>query len=412
MSLRSAPAFALAALAALAACTDRSADPLAPAAGAPARSLSAVTGDASGLIPGRFIVTVADGTDPAGVAASFGLAPDFVYRDAINGFAVGGVSDATASVLRGDPRVVLVEPDALVLARYGVETQESATWGLDRVDQRALPMDGAYGYRYTGKGVTAYIIDTGIRYSHQEFGGRASFGFDAMSDGQNGTDCNGHGTHVAGTVGGARFGVAKDVRLVAVRVLGCDGSGATSGVVAGMDWVVRDVAARRAAGDPYPAVANLSLGSLTGSTSSDNAVRRLLAARVTTVLAAGNGIPSGGVPQDACNASPARTREALTIGATTRTDARTTWSNFGDCVDFFAPGRSITSASWQNNTDSRTISGTSMAAPHVAGVAALYLDRHKLAEPAAVNQALLDATTKGVVTTALSANNHLLYSQF
>ena len=344
------------------------------------------------------------------MARGFGLAPDYVYRDAINGFAVGGVSDATAAAVAADPRVVLVEPDLVVLARYGVDTQENATWGLDRVDQRALPMDGAYGYRFTGKGATAYIIDTGIRTTHQEFGGRAALGFSAIADGQGAADCNGHGTHVAGTVGGAQFGVAKEVRLVAVRVLGCDGSGATSGVVAGMDWVVQDVAAKRASGEPYPAVANLSLGSLTGNTATDNAVRRLLAARVTTVLAAGNGIPSGGVPQDACNASPARTREALTIGATTRTDARTTWSNFGDCVDFFAPGASITSASWQSDAGSRTISGTSMAAPHVAGAAALYLGRNKLAAPAEVNQALVDATTKGVVTTALSANNHLLYT--
>jgi subtilisin family serine protease len=290
------------------------------------------------------------------------------------------------------------------------ETQEQATWGLDRIDQRALPMDGLYNYRQTGKGVIAYIVDTGIRYTHQEFGGRATPGFDAFNDGQNGNDCQGHGTHVAGTVGGAKFGVAKQVQLVAVRVLGCDGSGATSGVVAGMDWVVGDVAARRANGDPVPAVANLSLGSLTGNASTDNAVRRMLAAGVTTVLAAGNGIPSGGVPQDACNASPARTREALTIGATTRTDGRTTWSNFGDCVDFFAPGASITAASWANDTDSRSISGTSMAAPHVAGAAALYLERNKRALPATVNQALIDATTKGVVTTSLTANNHLLFT--
>ena len=410
MSLRAVSSvLAVAAVSALAACTDTTAPVAAPATG-PGRSLVATV---EGAIPGRFIVTVAEGTDPAVVAAAFGLTPDFVYRNALNGFAAGSVSDATVSALKADPRVLLVEADAVVQAPpHRFETQENATWGLDRIDQRALPMDGTYNYRFTGKGVIAYIVDTGIRYTHQEFGGRATPGFDAFNDGQNGNDCQGHGTHVAGTVGGTKFGVAKQVQLVSVRVLGCDGSGATSGVVAGMDWVVGDVNARRASGEAVPAVANLSLGSLIGNNSTDNAVRRMLAAGVTTVLAAGNGIPSGGVPQDACNASPARTREALTIGATTRTDGRTTWSNFGDCVDFFAPGASITAASWANDTDVRTISGTSMAAPHVAGVAALYLERNKRALPATVNQALADATTKGVVTTSLTTNNHLLFTGF
>lgn len=403
-------AVALLALGALVAC-DNTADPLAPASPTDAPSFAELSTDPN-VIPGAFIVNVAEGTDPAAVARSYGITPAFIYRHAINGFAAGEISDATRDALALDARVTLVEPDMIVLARYGVDQQENATWGLDRIDQRALPMDGTYSYRYTGKNVTAYVIDTGIRYTHQEFGGRASFGFDAFKDGQNGNDCNGHGTHVAGTIGGTAFGVAKDVKLIAVRVLGCDGSGATSGVVAGMDWVVQHVAANRANDDPFPAVANLSLGSLIGNTSTDNAVRRMLTAGITTVLAAGNGIPSGGVPQDACNVSPARTREALTIGATTRTDQKSTWSNYGDCVDFFAPGSSITSASWANDTDARTISGTSMAAPHVAGAAALYLERNKRAAPATVNQALYDATTKSVVNLSLTTNNHLLYSSF
>jgi subtilisin family serine protease len=350
----------------------------------------------SSVIPGRFIVTLRDGAEPAGVAREHGVSPQYVYRHALNGFA-GSMSEAARSGLLRDARVLRVEPDGI--ARTTV-TQSSATWGLDRIDQRSRPLSGTYTYTNTGSGVTAYIIDTGIRYTHSQFGSRASFGFDAF--GGNGSDCNGHGTHVAGTVGGSTHGVAKGVALVAVRVLDCGGSGSWSGVIAGMDWVT--------ANHKKPAVANMSLGG-GASASVDDAARRMIAAGVTTSIAAGNG-NQGGREQDACKYSPARVTEAMTIGSTTSTDAKSSWSNYGNCVDFFAPGSSITSAWYQNDTQTNTISGTSMAAPHVAGVAALYLQSNSGANPQTVRDALYAKTTKGVVTSSKTANNHLLFTDY
>jgi subtilisin family serine protease len=350
----------------------------------------------SSVIPGRFIVTLRDGAEPASVAREHGVSPDYVYRHALNGFA-GSMSEAARSGLLRDARVSRVEPDGI--ARTTV-TQSNATWGIDRIDQRNRPLSGTYTYTNTGSGVTAYIIDTGIRYTHNEFGSRASFGYDAF--GGNGSDCNGHGTHVAGTVGGTTYGVAKSVALVAVRVLDCGGSGSWSGVIAGMDWVT--------ANHRKPAVANMSLGG--GANSSvDDAARRMIAAGVATAIAAGNG-NQGGREQDACKYSPARVTEAMTIGSTTNTDAKSSWSNYGNCVDFFAPGSSITSAWYQTNTETRTISGTSMAAPHVAGVAALYLQSNSGANPQTVRDALYAKTTKGVVTSSKTANNHLLFTDY
>ncbi|MBW3655550.1 MAG: S8 family peptidase, partial [Gemmatimonadetes bacterium] len=248
-----------------------------------------------------------------------------------------------------------------------------------------------------------YIIDTGIDTGHAEFTGRISASsFDAFTDGND--DCNGHGTHVAGTVGGTTYGIAKSVTLVRVRVLDCGGSGTWSGVVAGIDWVVENHVTG-------PAVSNMSLGG-GANTTVDDAVKRMIADGVASAVAAGNGNLAG-IAQDACKYSPARVPDAMTIGATTKTDAKTSWSNYGACVDWFAPGAGITSA-WigGGSTETNTISGTSMATPHVAGVAALYLQGNPAASPLAVRDALFANTTKGIVTSSKTANNHLLYSNY
>ena len=361
-------------------------------------------GVAARHIPGRFIVTLRPGSDARAVARGHGVAPDFVYSAVLNGFA-GSISDAARAGLLRDARVERIEQDGIATTQT---TQSGATWGLDRTDQRALPLSGSFTYTNTGAGVTAYIIDTGIRLAHSDFGGRAVSGYDAV-DGGSADDCNGHGTHVAGTVGGLTHGIAKGVSLVAVRVLDCRGSGSWSGVIAGMDWV----AARHMAGGLLSgkrAVANMSLGG-GANTSVDDATRRMIAAGVTTGVAAGNG-NQGGRAQDACKYSPARVDEAMTIGATTRTDAKTSWSNYGNCVDLFAPGNGITSAWYTSNTATSTISGTSMATPHVVGVAARYLQGNPSATPQQVRDALYAAATKGVVTSSSTANNHLLFSSY
>ena len=350
-----------------------------------------------GVVPGRFIVTLRDGAAPATVARDHGVQPDFVYTHVLNGFA-GAMSEAARGGLLRDARVARVEPDGIAYAV--ATTQSNATWGIDRTDQRALPLSGTYTYTNTGAGVTVYIIDTGIRYSHSEFGGRASFGYDSF--GGNGSDCNGHGTHVAGTAGGATYGIAKGVTLKAVRVLDCSGSGTWSGVIAGMDWVT--------ANRTLPAVANMSLGG--GANSSvDDATRRMIASGVATAVAAGNG-NMGGRAQDACKYSPARVAEAMTIGATDKSDKKTSWSNYGPCVDWFAPGYQITSAWYQSDTQTNTISGTSMSSPHTAGVAALYLQSNPGASAQAVRDALYANTTKSIVTSSNTANNHLLFSNY
>ena len=318
----------------------------------------------------------------------------YVYSFALEGFSAELDDDAFIA-LRNDPRVKYIEPVYKVKA-FG--SQSNATWGIDRVDQRALPLNQTYTYESTGTGVRAYIIDTGINYGHVEFGGRAVFGFDAF--GGNGQDGNGHGTHVAGTVGGAIYGIAKNVQLVAVRVLDNSGSGTTTGVIAGMDWV----AAHRI----KPAVANMSLGG-GASQATDDAVGRMYDAGVPVIVAAGNGNWIGR-EDDACKYSPARAPKAYTIGATVSTDAKASYSNYGNCVDLFAPGSSITSAWYTSNTATNTISGTSMATPHVAGAAALYLQTNPTATPQQVYDALTNASTKGIVTSSKTTNNHLLYT--
>ena len=379
---------------AVVACSDTS-QPIDPSA-APNVSYSAAADNAD-IIPGRFIITLRAGVDPSAVAAEHGARPDFVYSRVLNGFA-GAISEAARTGLMQDARVLRIEPDGIARA---VTTQAGATWGIDRIDQVNLPLSTTYSYTATGSGVTAYIIDTGINTSHSEFGTRASVGYDAF--GGNGLDCNGHGTHVAGTVGGTTYGVAKGVTLKAVRVLDCGGSGTWSGVIAGMDWV----SLNHTTG---PAVANMSLGG-GASSSVDAALSNMIADGVATAVAAGNG-NQGGRAQDACKYSPARVATAMTIGATSSTDAKTSWSNYGPCVDWFAPGLSIKSAWIGSSTATNTISGTSMATPHTAGVAALYLQGHPTASAQVVRDTLYALTTKNKVTNANTANNHLLFSNF
>jgi subtilisin family serine protease len=348
-------------------------------------------------VPGSWIVVLKDGTTSA---ADLGVAPKHTYRSVLSGFSAA-LSSAKAKALAADPRVAYVEQNSTVRVN---DTQPNATWGLDRIDQRDLPLSKTYTYDTSASNVNAYIIDTGIRTSHSEFGGRASVGTDTVGGGQNGQDCQGHGTHVAGTVGGRNHGVAKSVNLIAVRVLDCDGSGTTAGVIAGVDWVTAN--ARK------PAVANMSLGG-SASASLDDAVKKSIASGVSYSVAAGNGLPILGIPANACNYSPARVPEAITVGATDSSDRRASFSNYGTCLDLFAPGVDITSAWKDNDTATSTISGTSMAAPHTAGAAALYLSSHPTATPAQVRDALVTGATSGkVVNPMWGSPNKLLYSRF
>jgi subtilisin family serine protease len=358
---------------------------------------------------GRYIVVLDDSVeDPAAVAADharrYGAEVTHVYTHALKGYAAL-FSGAGATAVESDPVVRRVEPDQEVSAS---ETQADAPWGIDRIDQPLLPLDAEFTYTHTGAGVTAYVIDTGIRTTHWQFlagrTSRAHVGFDAVGDGQEGQDCHGHGTHVAGIIGGRTFGVAKDVELVAVRVLDCNGSGSISGVIAGVDWVTADHAAGA------PAVANMSLGGAASATL-DDAVKRSVADGVAYAVAAGNGNIAG-VAQDACGYSPARVPQVMTTGASDRTDQKASFSNYGNCVDWFAPGVDIESAWADSDRATETHSGTSMASPHTAGVAALYLEGKPLATPAVLRDALFALTSRGVVTGARTVNNHLVFTDF
>ena len=354
-------------------------------------------------IPNHYIVVLDnDAVGRVGEAATNArtvsdLMPDWAgtvtrrYNHAINGFAAF-MTEQQALALSEDSRVAFVEEDSIMEA---LATQTNPPWGLDRIGQRDLPLNRTYSYTTTGSGVNAYIIDTGIRRTHTQFAGRAFVGFDAIGDGQNTNDCNGHGTHVSGTVGGTTYGVAKSVRLFAVRVLACNGSGSTSGVIAGVDWVT--------ANHISPAVANMSLGGGV-STALDNAVRASIASGVTYAIAAGNS------NANAANSSPARVAEAITVGATTMTDQRSSFSNFGSVVDIFAPGSSILSSVNTSDTATATFSGTSMATPHVAGVAARFLQSNPAATPAQVrNELVAQATLNHLSGLPTGTANRLLF---
>jgi subtilisin family serine protease len=335
----------------------------------------------------------ASGTTADGTARKYGGLINHVYNSVVKGYAAS-MSERQAKRTAADPKVAYVEADQVV--SLAADQLNPPSWGLDRVDQRDLPLDSKYSYGTTASNVNAYIIDTGINLSHSEFGGRAVSGRDFVDNDADATDCHGHGTHVSGTIGGASYGLAKGVKLVGVRVLDCQGSGANSGVIAGVDWVT--------ANHVKPAVANMSLGG-SASTALDAAVRRSIAAGVSYALASGNS------NTNACNSSPGRVAEALTVNASDSADARASFSNYGTCTDIYAPGVNIKSAWIGNTSATNTISGTSMATPHVAGAIALYLAGNPTATPSQVNSAITGAATPNKITNpGTGSPNLLLYT--
>ncbi|ANW16975.1 S8 family peptidase [Streptomyces clavuligerus] len=359
----------------------------ASAAPEPTPLLTVAQAPAAAEIKNRYIVTVKAGSDPAAVAEARSVTPDFVYDSVLNGFAASLTSGQLTAV-RGDARVLAVEEDQKAAS---TATQTNPTWGLDRIDQRS-GRNSAYTYTGTGAGVTAYIIDSGIDTGHPDFGGRARNVFDAF--GGNGADCNGHGTHVAGTVGGGTHGVAKRVQLRGVKVLNCQGSGSFSAIIAGFDWVRQNAV--------KPAVANASLGG-GYSAALNNAATALADSGVHTTVAAGNS------NQDACNFSPASAPNALSIAASDSGDAKAGFSNHGRCTDLYGPGVGVVSTRMGGGTTS--MNGTSMAAPHVAGVAALYKAARGEAPSATVNAWLINNSTPNVIRGNISGTpNRLLFT--
>ncbi|MCL8014088.1 S8 family peptidase [Streptomyces sp. AS02] len=387
---------ALAALVSAAALLTVGAASTAPASAAPAEGV-VLGADAPGAIKDSYIVTLKDSAGfraasakGEALATRYGAEVERTYKQALNGYATE-MTETEAKRLAADPAVERVVQNKTVHING---TQSNPTWGLDRIDQADLPLSSSYTYPDSaGSGVTAYIIDTGVRITHSDFGGRASYGYDAVDGDSTAQDGNGHGTHVAGTVAGSTYGVAKNADIVAVRVLDDDGSGTTDGVVAGIDWVTQNA--------QFPAVANMSLGGDADSVL-DEAVENSIAAGITYAVAAGND------NTNASSNSPARVSAALTVGASTSADARSSFSNYGSVLDLFAPGSSITSASNASDTGTATYSGTSMASPHVAGAAAVYLGENPSASPSAVASALTSAASSGTLTSVGTGSPNLL----
>ena len=369
----------------LAACSDDSNAPQQPARAdglAPVMSVSKPIDDS-------YVIVLKEGADPRSVAAVAGISPKYVYTAVLNGFS-GELNEGQLNALRNNPNVDYIEADQEFTADATVTAQ---SWGLDRIDQRNRPLSGTYTYNTTASAVRAYVIDTGIYTAHTQFGGRASNVYDAF--GGNGQDCNGHGTHVAGTIGGSGYGVARGAMLRGVRVLNCSGSGSTSGIIAAVDWVRVNAI--------KPAVANMSLGG--GYSSSLNtAVNNLHNSGIFVAVAAGN------ESQNACNVSPASASAVYTTAASTSSDARASYSNYGSCVDGYAPGSAIRSAWIGSTTATNTINGTSMASPHVAGVAALYKGTYgDVASSTIVSWINSNATASVISGNITGTPNRLLY---
>ncbi|MGN2483825.1 S8 family peptidase [Acinetobacter calcoaceticus] len=355
---------------------------------------------AKGIIKNQYIVILNKDAGPSidfaqNIAKQHGAKVLQSYDTVLKGFAIylpDTAATAFVEAMKKNPQVLSIENDTVM--KIDATTQSNPDWGLDRIDQKALPLNSAYSYLQTGSGTTAYIVDTGILSSHQQFSGRVLSGYTAISDGNGTTDCNGHGTHVAGTVGGSTYGVAKNVNLVPIRILGCDGSGASSNVIAGLDWILKN--------GKKPAVVNMSLGG-DASTSLDSAVENLFNNGYVMVVAAGNS------NTDACSASPARVSKALTVAATDSTDTRASYSNYGSCVDIFAPGSQINSSWIGSNTATKVLNGTSMATPHVAGVVAEMLQSTPTATPQTISTNLLNQASSNVVKNPSGSPNRLLY---
>ncbi|PPC03495.1 S8 family serine peptidase [Acinetobacter pittii] len=356
--------------------------------------------EAKGIIKNQYIVIlnkdVGSSNEVAqGIAKQHGGKVLQTYDAVLKGFAIylpDVAGTAFVEAMKKNLKVVSVENDTIM--KIDATTQSNPDWGLDRIDQKNLPLDSAYSYLQTGSGTTAYIVDTGILSTHQQFSGRVLSGYTAISDGNGTSDCHGHGTHVAGTVGGSTYGVAKNVNLVPIRILGCDGSGASSNVIAGLDWILKN--------GKKPAVVNMSLGG-EANASLDSAVENLFNNGYVMVVAAGNS------NTDACSSSPARVSKAITVAATDSTDTRASYSNYGSCVDIFAPGSQINSSWIGSNTATKVLNGTSMATPHVVGVVAEMLQSTPTATPQTISNNLLNQASNNVVKNPSGSPNRLLY---
>lgn len=368
---------------------------------APATTNSVLgSSEAKGIIKNQYIVILNKDVGSSnefaqGIAKQHGGKVLQTYDAVLKGFAIylpDVAGTAFVEAMKKNPKVVSVENDTIM--KVDATTQSNPDWGLDRIDQKNLPLDSAYSYLQTGSGTTAYIVDTGILSTHQQFSGRVLSGYTAISDGNGTNDCHGHGTHVAGTVGGSTYGVAKNVSLVPIRILGCDGSGASSNVIAGLDWILKN--------GKKPAVVNMSLGG-EANASLDSAVENLFNNGYVMVVAAGNS------NTDACSSSPARVSKAITVAATDSTDTRASYSNYGSCVDIFAPGSQINSSWIGSNTATKVLNGTSMATPHVVGVVAEMLQSTPTATPQTISTNLLNQASSNVVKNPSGSPNRLLY---